>query len=449
MRIRTALLEGILEIRRHWFRSALTVTGIIMGVAALMSMLALTEGLAQGFWQLTMETGGDRKAIIKPSVVPVSQMEKKDISAGLTARDAEILRRNAPLLDWVSPAVTWNNERITRSGREATGRLYAAEEALLDMDRMQVVHGRFLTALDLEHKARVCVLGAKPAAALFDDPEKDAVGSTVSIRGLSFRVIGVFPLYLSQRAERMRASGQSKRQEERRKARGNTWGEWDAFWWKNNMIVVPLSTAQGTFLSAQIDENGVDQGPNRKVTEIQFGFSSFDMMPIAREQAETVMLAAHHGINDFEIQTAERNIEETKQQMRSARATGSIISGISLLVGCLGIVNIMLASIADRLNEIGSRQALGASPADIFLQFLAEATLLGMLGGILGIGASFVLMNFLENISPEDNVPIVTISSVFISLGFSVITGITAGLYPALKAARVPPIQALMAEDVR
>ena len=132
--------------------------------------------------------------------------------------------------------------------------------------------------------------------------------------------------------------------------------------------------------------------------------------------------------------------------VRNARLSGGLIAGISLLVGGIGIMNIMLASISERVREIGIRKSVGASTGDIFVQILVESLVIAVLGGLAGLVASFGLVNLLGSMSPTENAPVVTVGAMIVAFSFSVLVGIMAGIFPAIKAARLNPIQALRYE---
>jgi putative ABC transport system permease protein len=154
----------------------------------------------------------------------------------------------------------------------------------------------------------------------------------------------------------------------------------------------------------------------------------------------------HKGIEDFRFRTQEDWAEQIQTFVRNARLSGGLIAGISLLVGGIGIMNIMLASISERVREIGIRKSVGAATGDIFVQILVESVVIAVLGGVVGLNTSFGLVTLLSSFSPTGNAPIITLSSMAIAFGFSVLVGILAGIFPAIKAARLNPIQALRYE---
>jgi putative ABC transport system permease protein len=174
--------------------------------------------------------------------------------------------------------------------------------------------------------------------------------------------------------------------------------------------------------------------------------TSIDQLEPSLQQARNVLMHTHKGIEDFSFMTQEDWSKNINTAISNARLSGGIIAIISLLVGGIGIMNIMLASITERIREIGIRKAIGASNGNIFIQIIVESTVIALLGGLAGLATSYGLVEILGAIAPVDNTPEITPTAMLVAFGFSAFVGVLAGLIPAFKAAKLDPIQALRYE---
>jgi len=299
------------------------------------------------------------------------------------------------------------------------------------------------------------VIGTGLRDELFGSPEEtgreiDPVGEIISLNQQPFVVVGMFEHYESEadkRLSELKKAGEYHDQQNTngvQRARG--WGGrgrggW-AFRMKNYTAYIPLNTMWLRFRAA----SGTNSTPDPRLSDIDIKVSSLDKLEPALQQARNVMLMTHRGIEDFTFRTQENNVENINIAIRNARVSGGIIAAISLLVGGIGIMNIMLASIAQRVREIGLRKAVGATTAAVFTQILVESVVIGVLGGVAGLIVSYGFVQLLADLTPTGNMPVITVEAMIMAFAFSAGVGLLAGLIPAIKASKLDPIQALRYE---
>jgi putative ABC transport system permease protein len=449
-----AILVGLKEIWAHKFRSLLTMLGIILGVSSLVAMAALVKGMENGMKESLIALGGLDKVLTRDSPVPPWQTHLADQAPGRTLRDVYALQRSAPLIRLISPEMAFDRVVFTRGEkRTKPSEFVGVWPTVIDMNLHVLEHGRFFTALDEDNASSVVVIGTGIRDELFGSPEELGrevipIGEHILINGQTFTIIGMFQHYESEQDKKKREYALENPEPEKKqgvsRGRPSYSGSRSSYVFqrKNYTAYVPMNTMWVRFRCG----GGSSSIPDPTLTDIDFKVADIEQMEDALQQARNVLLVSHNGIEDFTFTTQENNVESINQTIQNARLSGGIISAIALLVGGIGIMNIMLASITERVREIGIRKAVGASTLDIFVQIMVESIVISLLGGLAGLAASYGLVNLMIYLMPTDNTPVITASALVFSFSCSAGIGALAGIFPAWKAARLNPIQALRYE---
>jgi len=461
------VLAGMREIWAHKFRSLLTMLGIILGVSSLVAMSALVSGMEKGAKEALVAIGGLEKVRIEPQGLPIEQRHLSDQAVGITINDVAALERSAPLVTRLSPEMRLSATMTANGKSFRPWNCVGVWPAALEMNEHVIEHGRMFNEIDDELARSVCVIGTATRDELWGAPEKVGheiipVGETLYINGVPFTIIGMFEHYESERErkERLLASTQTETNQVQGVARRQNWGGKRrsnfVFYLKNATVYLPLNTVWMKFRSGASQFaiayggggtrtiSGTTGDPRLSGLEVKI--ATVDLLPEALQQIRNVLMHTHKRIEDFSFRTQEDWADQINTFIHNARLSGGLIAGISLLVGGIGIMNIMLASISERVREIGIRKSVGAATTDIFIQILVESVVIAILGGMTGLATSFALVHLISTFAPTDNAPIIQVTALAIAFGFSVLVGILAGIFPAFKAARLNPIQALRYE---
>jgi putative ABC transport system permease protein len=405
---------GARSLLLHKLRTLLSVLGIIFGVGAVVSMLSIGEGAKQEALDQIRQLGAQNVIVRRVELTTEQEREaRKQLSLGLTLEDAGHLERAIPFARDVVPVRIVNAPLVGVSQvgpSRLAPELVATRPAYLVAKGIAIKTGRFLTDLDMAEARSICVLGYDAAAAL---GAGGVVGASVRFENTLFRVVGVL-----EKTEwiKGRTAALSAR---------NT----------NRDIFIPIG-ADRTVVATP--------GGYTPIDEIVLHCNTSEDVEAAGHLTDSILAQRHRGVVDYEVIVPQELIRQAQASQRIWNIVLGCIAGISLLVGGIGIMNIMLATVSERTREIGIRRAVGASRAHIVFQFLVEAVLLTFAGGVLGLGLGLVGAHLITLYAGWET--IVTVWSVGLSLGTSVLVGTFFGLYPAWKAAHLDPIEALRYE---
>ncbi|HYU26939.1 MAG TPA: ABC transporter permease [Thermoanaerobaculia bacterium] len=404
-----SILDGIRDIRDNFGRTLLQLTGIILGAGSIVATFSLSvAGKAQSM-KFYAISGGIQKIWINDKPTGKVTLDAKALaSRGLTWTDVVALKRDARHIDLVSPVC---NETTTIRYRdvEKPRAIMGITPAYSPMNDFHADKGRFITDSDVASAARVVVLGSERAAEFFatDNP----VGKTMIIGGTGYQVVGVMEeKYFSFDHDH------------------------NALRWMNRQIYIPITT----YMTRKGEP--LERG---KVSWMHARMRDTKNWKDAVGELETI-LKRQHGVKDFEVYSRVANLKRNEQNNKMYDVLFMVCGLISLIVGGIVVMNIQLASFNERVREVGTRKAVGASPLQIFSQFLSHSILVSIFGGIIGI---FVGKFFCDGISLlTRNAAVMTPDVIAKALIFAAGTGLVFGMYPAFRASRLNPIEALRTE---
>ena len=432
-----SLAVGIREIWSHKFRSFLTMLGVILGVASLLSTFALTDGMAKASREYMTQMGGVERINVIAQEVPQEQLLLTDTSPGRTVEDAELIEAVAKHVSHVTP---WYTQFVPlqRAGEKFRAYIYGVWPDYLTINRHVVEHGRNITQLDMDEGRAVCVIGTRIIEQLWPEkPQSKPLGENILINGKPFKIVGIFQYYESDDARAARLKGK-KIQLPRNKS-GKSFNPYTV---KNSTVIIPFDTFYYEYRAANV-VGLVDMGPIPKLDGLTIQACDPEHVQDAIDESSSLLLANHRGVEDFTFDTRQELADSIEKNAHNTRLTGGLIAGISLIVGGIGITNIMLASITERIREIGVRRAVGAKSRHIFTQILVESTVVGIIGGFLGLIAALGMTHLIKFTTDGASLPLIQTASVLLSFGFAVLIGVLSGIYPAWTASRIAPIEAL------
>ena len=386
-------------------RTILTMLGIIIGVGAVIVMVSIGMGVRQNITNSIASLGSNMLIVTPGSANKGGVRSAAGSSKKLKLDDAEAIKKKIKNIDYVSPTVN-SSYQIVYGNENWNSSVYGVTPEYLKIRSLSVTSGSFITASDINSRNRVAVIGSTVASNLFDTT--NPVGKNIRIGNQPFRVIGV-----------LESKGQS--------SMGND---------QDDVVIIPLTTAQERLMGITY------------IRSINIQVSDSSKMDLVQEQVESLLRQRHRirtgQDDDFTVRNLTSLLETVNNTTTMLTLFLGSIAAISLLVGGLGIMNIMMVSVTERTREIGIRKALGATFKDIMLQFLIEAVIIGVVGGVLGILFGVESALLVSKVSTFTTY--ITVFPIVISFSFSVGIGLFFGLYPARKAARLDPIEALRYE---
>jgi putative ABC transport system permease protein len=408
------LYMGLSSLLVHKLRSLLTMLGMIFGVGAVVAMLSITAGAQREMISFIDLLGVNNIIVEAREAVDRNELQaRRQISPGLTFRDFRAISENVQGVEALTPRKRFKPTKVLPKTTQEPPLLIGVLPNFMQINNLTVVEGRFFTEEENLQSAPVCVLGESAKINLLGYDR--AVGKHVKINNVWLQVIGVLA----------------------HQATADTEVEGLEAVNRNNLVIAPLNTVMrrfedsNSFLKDEID------GIYIRVKE---GTDSIETANVVR----ALLTATHKDAGDFTVVVPAGLLEERRRTQFIFEVVMICIAGISLLVGGIGIMNIMLATVLERTREIGIRRAIGARQSDIVRQFLTEAVMISILGGLIGIAFGFTLSRVIAAAAGWSTV--VTATSIAVAFGVSVFIGLLFGIYPAVQAAKLDPIEAIRYE---
>ena len=405
-------VTALRNLAKHKMRTGLTMLGMIFGVGAVIAMLSIGAGGEKKALE-TIGRLGLRNVIVRAKEVkPDERAELRKKSLGVSLRDAEAITEAVPDVERVLPKIEVKPYKIMSTSGKAKGKVFGISSRYREAASVKLAEGRFFDARDERDHAQVAVIGQEIRRSLFG--YGPALGKQLKVNDVWVEVIGILasdPVSAGSRGNAV-ASGSSSEE-----------------------IWVPVSTAMRKF-----DRDPLDAPIDELTVTVKEGASTRAVADLIKPLLDRL----HGGADDYEVVVPEALLEQQRQTQRIFNIVMGSIAGISLLVGGIGIMNIMLASVLERTREIGVRRAIGARRGDIRAQFVIESFAISLLGGVAGIIIGIVLARLVAAYAGWPTV--ITVSSLVLSTGVSITVGLVSGIYPANRASELNPIEALRYE---
>jgi putative ABC transport system permease protein len=418
-------------------RSLLTALGIIFGVAAVISMLAIGNGAKKEVLD-QMKLVGVNNIVITPRLIRPNEtvadgsqendLAKAKLSAGLNLKEAAAMKKLIPTIVRVSPEVT-NETIIIYENKSIAGDFTGVTPDFFEVYSLDLNQGQLFNEKHYKYGEQVCIIGHKIKSRLF--PTEEAIGKQIKCGDVWLRVIGVL------------------------KSRGIGSGDGNLGIDDFNMnVYAPIQTALLRFNDRSViskaslvsgrNNNGTSSGNRNQLDKIVVQVKEADQLQATANVLQRMLERRHAGAKDFRVIVPELLLKQEQKTRNIFNIVLGAIASISLIVGGIGIMNIMLASVMERIREIGVRRAIGATQNDVILQFLTEATLISVFGGIIGIFLGLILSFLIGKLTGI--LTIVSVFSILISFGVSAGIGVLFGYMPAKKAALQDPVASLRHE---
>jgi putative ABC transport system permease protein len=411
MNLREALIDSLANISAHKLRSGLTMLGIVFGVGAVIAMLSIGAGAERQAMESIGRLGLHNVVVRAKTLKDDDQREIRAKSLGVSMRDCEAIREAVPGVEVVAPKVEIEPYKILSAAGSTEASVFGVAAEHASLTHLPLAVGRFFDSLDVRDHAQVAVIGESVRRDLFG--YESAIGRPLKINDVWVRVIGVLAAIEG----------------------GSDDFEGVSIGSDSTSIFIPVSTALRKF-----DHDPMDSPLSEIIVRVQeAGYSSQ-----AAKAIHGLLEHLHAGQQDYELVVPEALLAESRKTQRMFNIVMGCIAGISLLVGGIGIMNIMLATVLERTREIGVRRAVGARQKDILFQFMVESFAISAIGGLVGVLMGIAIAGVVAASAGWPT--LVTAWSVALATGVSLMVGLTSGIYPALRAARLDPIESLRYE---